>query len=39
MHVNKAMKGPIATFEKHPYAFTSYVPINWNPGPSCSEMK
>jgi hypothetical protein len=39
MHLRNAMRGTNATFKKHPDGFTSYVPINWNPGPSCSETK
>ena len=38
-NVRMAMGGRKATFKKHPDGFTSYVPINWNPGPSCSETK
>ena len=37
--VRRAMQNKNATFKKHPDGFTSYVPINWNPGPSCSETK
>jgi hypothetical protein len=34
MHLRGAMRGTKATFKKHPNDFTSYVPINWNPGPT-----
>jgi hypothetical protein len=35
-HVRGATSSKQATFKRHPYVLASYVPINWNPGPSCA---